>query len=547
MEDREIKHLTTTTSLANHMMSYRDELKSLFVAQANDPTVECLTVTTVNWDKRAGRAIGDSETLRELQIHILHRETDCIWLGELLQYLLRNRSITKLGIIFISCGPVGYQYNLEKDVFRSLIPFIEHNNNLIDIEFDCGPISMMRSLSFALASCKNKRLERIKLQDIQDEGDYRDIYYGEFFVSMNDYNNLRHICVVGCKIGTDGVTELSNLLKKPSSSICSLYLEDNSLDDDHIAILGNGLVGNKHEISIDLRKNSSITATGWARFSQALLHPECSIKTVRLSGTNLDDEGVTYLGYALITNKSIKSLALTNNDTITLEGLRDLMQCMRNPSLEDLVLQNCGINDEGLALIMEKVAESVSLKTLHLPLNRSITSRGLITIFHALFNCELSLEFINLHSNSGIDFDDIEEEDWFLLLRAFCDKSSISNTFYSNHTLQIIGLDGFDDDDECEDWLKKIWLDCDNLLDMNDNENKVEVAREKILESHFTGEAVDISVFALMPETLLPHAIEWIARDRLGFSLMYQFVAGYPLDFSDYNPSRAAKKRKQSS
>ncbi len=83
---------------------------------------------------------------------------------------------------------------------------------------------------------------------------------------------------------------------------------------------------------------------------------------------------------------------------------------------------------------------------------------------------------------------------------------------------------------------------------MNDNENKVEVAREKILNSHFTGEAVDIGVFARMPEALLPHAIEWIGRDRLGFSLMYQFVAGNPLYFSDDNySSRAAKKLKQSS
>ena len=82
---------------------------------------------------------------------------------------------------------------------------------------------------------------------------------------------------------------------------------------------------------------------------------------------------------------------------------------------------------------------------------------------------------------------------------------------------------------------------------MNYNENKVKVARKKIMKSHFAGEAVDISVFALMPEALIPHALEWIGRDKLGFSLMYQFVAGYPLDFSDYNPSRAAKKLKQSS
>jgi hypothetical protein len=276
--------------------------------------------------------------------------------------------------------------------------------------------------------------------------------------------------------------------------------------------------------SISFRENRRITAVGWVRFSQALFHPECAIKNLKLVDTNLDDEGVTVLGYALTINKSIKSLDLTDNDTITLEGLRGLLQCMRNPdsSLDDLILQNCGINDEGVVLIMEKVAHSVSLKTLSMSDNESMTSRGLITIYHAIFNCELSLERIFLESNPGINFDDLEEEDWLLLPRALCDKSSINNTFYSNHTIQKIGLE-------------EIWVDCENLLEMNENENEIEVAREKILKSHFIGEAVDISVFALMPEALLPHAIEWIGRDRLGFSLMYQFVAGYPLDFSNYN------------
>ena len=506
------------------MTSYQDESKSRFVAQANDPTVTSLTVKRGDWDKRAGQAIGDSETIRELVINMLHRETDCTWFGELLPYLLRNRSITKLSIIFISIGVVGYKYNLQKDIFRSLIPFIEHNNNLVYIEFACGPISMLRSLSCALSSCKNKRLERIDLRRIQNEGDYREFYYGEFFASLNGYNNLSHVRVVDCKIGADGVKESSNLLKKPASSICRLHLEKNSLNDDHITILGNGVIGNKNLTSISFGENPSITAVGCERLSHLFVYPECALQTFQLGCTDLDDEGVTFLGNALTINKSIKSVSLTGNDAITLVGLQGLLQCMRNPdsSLEDLTLSNCGINDEGVAVIMEKVAQSVSLKRLDLSCNVWITSTGLLTIIDALFNCELYLEHIFLNGNHGI---------------VLCDKSSINNTFYSNHTLQsIIYI-----------WPERFWENLDYLLNMNENENKVEVAREKILNSHFTGEAVDIGVFARMPEALLPHAIEWIGRDRLGFSLMYQFVGGYPLDFSDYNSSRAAKKLKHSS
>jgi hypothetical protein len=245
----------------------------------------------------------------------------------------------------------------------------------------------------------------------------------------------------------------------------------------------------------------------------------------------------------------MKSLDLSDNYNISLEGLRGLLQCMRNPvsSLDELILQNCGVNDEGIVLIMEKVAQSVSLKKLDLSCNDLISSRGMITIIHALSNCELSLECINLEGYNGIDFDVIDEEDWFSLLRAFCDKSSINNTFYSNHTLHSFPQNEYFPDwrgDEYTEFLNEIWSDIANLFDMNCNENKVAVAREKILNSHFTGAAADIEVFAFMPEALLPHAIEWIGRDRLGFSLMYQFVGGYPVYFSDDNLSRAVKKPK---
>jgi hypothetical protein len=101
---------------------------------------------------------------------------------------------------------------------------------------------MLRSLSSALSSCKNKRLERIKLTRYhQAEAGFREI-----FTSLVEYNNLREICVSFSKIDTEGVTVLSNLLNKPTSSICSFELEGNVLDDEHITILGNGLIGNKN-------------------------------------------------------------------------------------------------------------------------------------------------------------------------------------------------------------------------------------------------------------------------------------------------------------
>ena len=206
------------------------------------PLDNTLTVSKDNWDKRTGPSIGDSERIYGLRIFIKPWETDDTWLGELLQHLPRNRSIIQLTIEFLRLAPNQRRHQLKWDIFHTIIPFIENNSNLTDIQLCGGTTSMLRSLSSALSSCKNKRLERIKLTRYhQAEAGFREI-----FTSLVEYNNLREICVSFSKIDTEGVTVLSNLLNKPTSSICSFELEGNVLDDEHITILGNGLIGNKN-------------------------------------------------------------------------------------------------------------------------------------------------------------------------------------------------------------------------------------------------------------------------------------------------------------
>ncbi len=61
----------------------------------------------------------------------------------------------------------------------------------------------------------------------------------------------------------------------------------------------------------------------------------------------------------------------------------------------------------------------------------------------------------------------------------------------------------------------------------------------------FSG-ATSIEVFASMETKLLSNAIEWIGRDELGFSLMYQCVRGMPSLFETVVAAKdgISKKRK---
>jgi hypothetical protein len=102
------------------------------------------------------------------------------------------------------------------------------------------------------------------------------------------------------------------------------------------------------------------------------------------------------------------------------------------------------------------------------------------------------------------------------LANALCDKSSLVNTFLSNHTLQSISY-----------YRSDVYGDLRSLLDMNECENKFEVARKKILANHF-GDIACLRIFKTMPAPTLPTALSWIGRDQREYSMMYNFLQGMP-------------------
>jgi hypothetical protein len=126
---------------------------------------------------------------------------------------------------------------------------------------------------------------------------------------------------------------------------------------------------------------------------------------------------------------------------------------------------------------------------------------------------------------------EVSDDCWEVISRALCHSSSANSTFSSNHMLhklvvsRVISMEHEMYDD------KPIPSDIALLLEMNKTEDKAEVARQKIVKYHFTDEGKDIHVFARMPSTTLPIAIEWIGRNRTEFTLMYEVVRVIPALF----------------
>jgi hypothetical protein len=135
----------------------------------------------------------------------------------------------------------------------------------------------------------------------------------------------------------------------------------------------------------------------------------------------------------------------------------------------------------------------------------------------------------------------ITEEEWGILSTALCNTATIGSTFSSNHTFHHLWMERNYDTDPIDDEL----LTSDEyppdqyppysiyyMLRMNRNPNKVKVARTKILMHHFSSGDSDVNVFASMPKNVLPHAIEWIGRDKQCYLLMFDFARAFPFLFT---------------
>ena len=130
----------------------------------------------------------------------------------------------------------------------------------------------------------------------------------------------------------------------------------------------------------------------------------------------------------------------------------------------------------------------------------------------------------------------------------FLDTSSIDAICSSNHTLQLFGQLYCDRSTSLPDQIV-------SYLKLNENKNKVEVLRQKLIRSYFAGGAQNMDVFVNMcikEDTdlkPLPHIMGWMCRNAHGFSIMYQFAkrmaSVFEIDSANVGCSELSGKRKR--
>ena len=348
----------------------------------------------------------------------------------------------------------------------------------------------------------------------------------------------------------------SSFLSGSKCKLEKIILDRADVSDDSTATLGDALAMNETLKCLDFSDNY-ITSSGWRDISNCLLAPSSTISELNLGyESNINDEVALIFFSALANNTTLEKLQLFA-DHITSDGW---VLCFRQLIDSRSALVDIGfgfdIDDEGVEALSTLVAghmntvssinlwgnSSISasgwslfanilvpsstskLKTLKLGDSRHritrsypITNYVITDLVTALAAGNATLEVLNLH---GVDDDDVDSA-MEALLTVLCDATSVDSVCRSNHTLyKFVCYRHTDYPSELV-----------SLLELNEDTDKAQVVRTKLLTYFFSNVDNVGPEFGRMSTTILPNAMEWIGRDRLGYSAMFEFCRSVPALF----------------
>ena len=118
-----------------------------------------------------------------------------------------------------------------------------------------------------------------------------------------------------------------------------------------------------------------------------------------ISWNNIGDDGIAQLATALQANTTIKSLHISANFSIAVNGAESLGRALSvNSSLEELDISYTRIGDEGVAHIANALQTNTTLKVMDV-LDCGISCKGAESLAKAL-SVNISLEMLNISDNS---------------------------------------------------------------------------------------------------------------------------------------------------
>jgi Ran GTPase-activating protein (RanGAP) involved in mRNA processing and transport len=309
--------------------------------------------------------------------------------------------------------------------------------------------------------------------------------------------NLKSLSISINEITSKGWRAVSNGLRGVSSTLVELILDEcRMLCDEGAVAIFEALASNQTLKKLSLRYCEEITSNGWATCFRLLEDSQSALEELTFVSNNIDDEGANILANLLSKHmRTVRLLYLRYCDYVTADGWRAFADVLLPNSTSKLASLRLGyesdddvenrMNDEAVLSFIAAISHNTSL-------------------------VELNIGDVENVSQSSLD----------ALVDSLCDKTSIASVCNSNHTLSIFQYTCDDETDHPSE--------LDSLLELNENKDKAEVVREKMLTSSVINEGTVGYEFGSTPVAVFPSLMEWIGRDRLGYSAMHCLVQSFP-------------------
>ena len=278
-----------------------------------------------------GYYIGQNTTLQKISLHT--NITDESFYNE----IRHNKSIHE--ILFERIGIIPPS---EAKPFRLLTALLTNGSNLVNIylKFCDLAIEDVRQLSSAIRNC-NKSIKRIEIINCVIWGNCADI-----IAALSMHPQLEDLDVSGMRIGRNGCTALSTLLRCTTTQLKYLNLYDNFIDDEGVQLLVNALANNNTLQELCLASTGSsdsftVTDTGWKTLSTLLEMPVSNLQILQIyCNRELGNEGALVFANALVNNSTLEQLDL-DDCGITPEGWAPFSKLLCDTSsVNDTYLSN---------------------------------------------------------------------------------------------------------------------------------------------------------------------------------------------------------------
>ena len=458
--------------------------------------------------------------------------------------------------------------DLEDDEMSSLCDALLGNSSISSLSFTGNKISKIgwSGLSKVLRDA-NRKMSRLNLSGTEMNDDA----VNKLVTSLIDSPLKALDLSSNYSISSAGWQILFNQM---STSIIQLNLQGNKIDDTNLATLANNIDTLK---VLDLGGNSrTITPSGWSSFFDSLQTRGIQLKEFHISDNNVGGVGAAALVGLLGSMNTLKILGMSNITNICPRGWETLFTLLQGSNLDlvNLSLRYNSIDDRGVQLLVQLVSNMSSLKELRLDNNYWVSTTGWQALSDLLQRPNVALEKLDIEGNNmnndtvvalavalehvnktlkslclyqePVSMEEDEEGDnsitergWEAVRILLCNRNSIMHTYNSNHTLQELVHDSYFQVE------MNLPDDLTSYLVMNQNKDKQEVARQKILQTHTS----NIQELLDMELETIPTAIAWIGRPLpigwegtqvSGLSLLYNLTRRVP-DLFDSSSQKIKK------